>query len=142
MISDDFDSCFVVSKSEFWLTLLEHLSQFKVSIKVHWIQFNDLFEIFERLLLIDWILGLTSLDLCQQSNSFIAVFVLLISKYGIQVHLSSLIVPQVEENFSQAELSLDILWIVSQTLLVVLECLVKALLHMVYLTQNEVEVTP
>ena len=53
-----------------------------------------------------------------------------ILQYSYEVLFCSLVVPQIEENFCEAELCLDVLWIVFQTLLVVLKSLIKSLLDM------------
>jgi hypothetical protein len=75
--------------------LLKNTSDFKVSVEVSGIEFDDALEKFERLLLVTL---LTRLDLSKDTNRFIAIFKFVLLQNCSQVKFRTLKVSLVELN--------------------------------------------
>lgn len=96
VFSHNANSTLIVDEGPLGLCVLEELSNFKVGIVIQWIELKDVSEKFECFSLVIGVSGLTSLDLSQKSDGFVAILVAIAGKNSVQMCLCSLKVSHVE----------------------------------------------
>jgi hypothetical protein len=84
---------------------------------------------------------LTSFDLSEHSDGFITILKRVATQNLVEMLLSSLEVAHLVVYLGEAKVSLVILGVVTQTSLVLLECLLVIALHVLNLAEYEVELT-
>lgn len=75
MFAHNFDSMFVVDQSSSRLTFFKKTGDLKISIIVKRIELTNVLEKLQCLVLILWSSGLTSFDLGEQPNGFVAILI-------------------------------------------------------------------
>ena len=129
----------VVDQSSLRFDLLEETCDFKVGVVVEGVQLAHVPEELESLILILWSTRLPSLDLGQEPDSFIAIFVPRAGQHGVQVLLGRLEISHMEVHLGLAEECLVVPGIELDALLVALEGFLVALLRVLDLAKDEVE---
>lgn len=127
----------VVVKSQLRVKLVEHLGYFKVRRVVIWVELQH--SLVQRKGLVPF--SLKTLDLGQETKSLVAVFVSGMRKHQIEAFVYCVEVTVQEVEFSQTELSSVVLLVQLHRLEVVPQSILIAILCVVHLAQNEIQVT-